>query len=79
MMVKNRDRLISHGNVDGRRIVLDILEAGFEVSDPYENAKKLIRVENDKLMFGHPDFEWQTSDKRSKGRAPSGIRPLGNP
>ncbi len=70
MIIANRDRLTSHGNVDDRKTVLDILEAGFEASDPYENTKKLIRVEDGRLMFGHPDFEWQTSDHRSRGRDP---------
>jgi glycerate-2-kinase len=70
MIIKNADKLASHSNIDGRRVVLDILEAGFEASDPYENAKKLIHVDNEKLLFGHPNFEWQTSDKRSIERTP---------
>lgn len=70
MIIKNADRLASHSNIEGRRILLEILEAGFEASDPYENARKLIRVDNGKLLFGHPDFEWQTSDRRSREHTP---------
>ncbi|HHX45499.1 MAG TPA: DUF4147 domain-containing protein [Chloroflexi bacterium] len=53
MIIKNRDRLLSHGNVAGRRIVLDILEAGMAAADPYQNTRDLIRVEDGKLIVGN--------------------------
>ena len=56
MIIKNRNVLLSHGNVAGRRIVLDIMEAGLTAPDPYENTKKVVRLENGKLILGHPDF-----------------------
>jgi glycerate-2-kinase len=56
MIIKNRDALLSHGNVPGRTIVLDILEAGLAAPDPYENTLKNVRVENDKLIVGNPEF-----------------------
>ncbi len=70
MIIENVDTLSSQGNVNGRRTVLDILEAGLKASDPYENAKKLIHVEDEKLIFGHKDFEWHASDKRARNFAP---------
>lgn len=53
MIIKNRDQLLSHGNVAGRRIVLDILEAGMAAADPYENTRNLIRIEDNKLVVGN--------------------------
>ena len=37
-MIKNRETLLSHGNIEGRKVVLDILEAGLEAPDPYEQT-----------------------------------------
>lgn len=56
MIVKNKQELVSHGNVAGRRIVLDILEAGLKAPDPYHNVQKMVRIEGGKLLIGHPDF-----------------------
>jgi len=56
MIIKNIEALTSHGNVNGRKTVLTILEAGLEASDPYENTKRLIRVQGGKLIVGHKDF-----------------------
>src|SRR5512136_92037 len=56
MIVKNGERLTSQCNVDGRKTVLDILEAGFEAADPYENVRKLIRIQGGKLIVGGKDF-----------------------
>lgn len=57
MWIKNLETLLSHGNISGRRMVLEIIEAGLEAADPYYNARKLINVENDKLIIGHKDFD----------------------
>jgi len=56
MIIKNRSSLTSYGNLEGRRIVLDILEAGLAAPDPYDNMRKLVRLENGKLIIGHPNF-----------------------
>lgn len=65
MIIRNREKLISHGNIDGRKTVLDIIEAGFAASDPYENTRKLIRVQDGKLIVRHPDLS-----------QPPGLEPL---
>jgi len=57
MRILNVDRLASHGNVRGRKAVLEVLEAGLEAADPYNNTRKLLRVERGKLVVGNPDFE----------------------
>lgn len=65
MIITNMDALTSHGNVRGRKTVLDIMEAGFQAADPYENVRRLIRVQDDTLIVGHPDFS-----------LPRGLNPL---
>ena len=56
MIIRNRDQLLSHGNIEGRRLVLDILEAGIDAADPYENVYNLIRIEDNKLIVGNERF-----------------------
>ena len=56
MLIKNKPALLSHGNIAGRQIVLDIIEAGITAADPYYSAKKLLRLDGDRLSVGHPDF-----------------------
>ena len=55
--ILNMDDLSSHGNVAGRKAALAILEAGLQAADPYTNARRLLRIENGRLIVGHPDFE----------------------
>jgi glycerate-2-kinase len=52
VIIKNRDQVTSHGDLRGREIVADILEAGLTAVDPYPNTRKLICVENGKLIIG---------------------------
>lgn len=57
MIIKNRDELTSHGNVIGRRLVLDIIEYALEAMDPKEQVKKLVRIENsDVLKVGNLEY-----------------------
>jgi glycerate-2-kinase len=55
--ILNLDTLLSHGNVDARRIALDILEAGLQASDPYARMCRLIRRSGDVLYVGDSVFE----------------------
>ena len=55
-IIRNRDTLLAHGNADGRQVVLDILEHGLAAPDPYPNVRKMLRIEDGKLIVGHPDF-----------------------
>ena len=55
--IQNIDDLASHGNVCGRKAILEILEVGLEASDPYYNTKKLIRLQGDRLIVGGKEFE----------------------
>ncbi|HHX42755.1 MAG TPA: DUF4147 domain-containing protein [Chloroflexi bacterium] len=57
MRILNAEALTSHGNLRGRRDVVEILEAGLQAADPYNNTKKLIRVEGNRLIVGGADYE----------------------
>jgi len=57
------DALRSHGNLQGRRAMLEILEAGLQAGDPYHNAKRLVRVQGNRLVVGGPDFEPRNSPR----------------
>ncbi|HHX64185.1 MAG TPA: DUF4147 domain-containing protein [Chloroflexi bacterium] len=57
MRILNMDTLSGHGNIRGRRDVLQILEAGLQAADPYQNIRKLVRIEGNKLIVGNTDFE----------------------
>jgi len=52
MLIKNSEALLSHGNVAGRRVVLDIIEAGLAAADPYANTLKALRRNGDILTVG---------------------------
>ncbi len=57
MRILNADALTSHGNIPGRRAVLEILEAGLRAADPYGHTRRLIHLDGGRLVVGHPDFE----------------------
>jgi glycerate 2-kinase len=57
MRVLNPEPLTSHGNIAGRRAMLQILEAGMRAADPYYNTLDLLRVANGKLFVGQPQYE----------------------
>ena len=48
-IVAHTEMLLSAGNLPGRKAMLQILETGLRASDPYPNARKLIRLEKGKL------------------------------
>ena len=49
--------LTSHGNIKGRKIVTELLDAGLDSIDPYYRVKKLIRVENGRIILDTAGFE----------------------
>lgn len=65
MRITNSDRLTSHGNERGRRDMVAILEAGLQAADPYWNTRRLIRVDDNRLIVGRPEYE-------PEGSVPSG-------
>jgi glycerate-2-kinase len=55
--ILNPESLISHGNVRGRKALLEILDAGLEAADPYHNTRRMLRLAGGTLIVGHPDYE----------------------
>jgi len=55
--ILNAQILTSHGNIQGRKAMVEILEAGLHAADPYHNTQKAMRLEGDMLIVGGADFE----------------------
>ena len=57
MRIKNYDELTTHGNIKGRRMAADIIEAGLSAGNPYNNTLKLVSIKDNKLIFDNKDME----------------------
>lgn len=57
MRIKNREMLVSHGYLAGRKNMAEILEAGLMAADPYCNTRELFHLEGNLLSIGSPEFE----------------------
>ncbi|MDF1514269.1 MAG: DUF4147 domain-containing protein [Anaerolineae bacterium] len=55
--IVNPETLYDHGNIAGRKAMVEILEAGLQAADPYYNTRKALRLEGHILSVGCPDFE----------------------
>ena len=55
--IQNAETLISTGNRAGRRAALEILEAGLQSGDPYDNVLRLVRIDEGRLIVDNADFE----------------------
>ena len=56
MRVLNKNSLLSHGNREGRKIALDILEKGLAAADPYDNTLKILRRDGNIISLGNDEF-----------------------
>ncbi len=56
MRIVNYEDLTCHGNIEGRKIIAEIMEAGLSAGNPYQNTRKLISLDGDILTFYHPDM-----------------------
>jgi glycerate-2-kinase len=45
-MIKNREQLLSHGCIEGRRLAADIIDAALREVDPYEATKKTVSYDD---------------------------------
>ena len=61
--IKNREVLLSHGDVEGRKIVLDITEKTLQHLDAYERIKSIAHMEGSVLCIG--SRRWDLSKKRN--------------
>lgn len=60
MIVQNRKELLSHGNREGRKIALDILDATMGAIDASPLTQRLIRVEGDLLRISDTEYDLAT-------------------
>jgi len=56
MRIQNKETLTSHGNLTGRRIVADLLDAGLDALDPYLRVKQLVEVRADGIYLHAQGF-----------------------
>lgn len=61
--IKNREALLSHGDIEGRKIVLDITEKTLQHLDAYERIKSIAHMEGSELCIG--SRRWDLSKKRN--------------
>lgn len=66
MRIKNKNTLTSHGNIEGRKIVAELLDAGLDSLDPYYRVKEFIKVESGKILINNIGFEMK-EDPHSGG------------
>lgn len=57
VIIKNVEELLSHGNVSGRKIVLDVIEHSLKEVNSYVLTKKLVRLENNILKIGSLNYD----------------------
>jgi glycerate 2-kinase len=55
--VKNKDSLLSHGNIGARQAALNIIEYALAKADPYRAAKALVTLEGDVLSVADLRFD----------------------
>ena len=61
--IKNRERLLGHGDVESRRVVLDIADQTLARLDSYNRIKGIMRMEGDILQVGVK--RWDLAKKRN--------------
>lgn len=61
--IRNRDQILSHGDVESRRIVLDITEKTLQKLDARGRIKSIMRLDGDMLHIGVKS--WDLSKKRN--------------
>ncbi len=63
MIVKNADELLSHGNVEGRRIAVDIINYAISEIDSYKLVKRIVKLKGDVLRVGGYSFDLSKVDR----------------
>lgn len=57
MRILNKETLTNHANIEGRKVVAELLDAGMDSIDPYYRIKKLISVNQNKIYLHTAGFE----------------------
>ncbi len=55
--IKNTQQLLSRGNPEVRKVLLEIIEAAIAKADPYRATKELVQIQDDQLMVGDLKFD----------------------
>lgn len=76
--IKNYGALLSHGDVESRKIVLDITNRTLNRLDAYQRIKSIMRLDGDILHIGMKS--WDLSKKKHVYLlgAREGMQPYGN-
>ena len=57
MRIINKEKLIGHGNEQGRKVVAELLDAGLDAIDPYLRVKEFLSLSGDVLHINNVGFE----------------------
>jgi len=56
-MIKNREELLSHGNIRGRKIAIDVIEHTLKEVNLYNQVKKLVHIKDKILTVNSLNFD----------------------
>lgn len=56
-IIKNRTELLSHGNREGRKTALEIVEYALGAIDTYESVKKTVLIDKGELIVGNSKYD----------------------
>jgi len=62
MIIANREELLSHGNIRGRKIALDIVDRAMEAIDAYRLTKKRVSIDGDLLVVDSSTYNLSNVD-----------------
>lgn len=57
MRILNKEMLTNHGNMEGRKIVAELLDAGLDALDPYLRIKRFVQVKENQIVLDDRSFE----------------------
>ncbi len=76
--IKNREALLSHGDINGRKIVLDITEKTLQHLDAYERIKSIAHMEGDTLLHRLAPLGSEQEAQRLSARRRQGLQSYGH-
>ncbi|MEM2841657.1 MAG: glycerate kinase [Candidatus Bathyarchaeia archaeon] len=56
-MIKNKDELVSHGNVEGREVALKIIEYALESVNSYKATMRMVNIDDDTLFVDGTKYD----------------------
>ncbi len=61
--IKNKKKLISHGNRKLRNAIISILECALNIADPYKSTKRILKVVGNKIKINNISFDLSSLGK----------------